>query len=757
VLGILAVVVWAGFRVWGARGPTEAKFVASPACQACHTREFEGWNGSQHDRAMQHARDGAVLGDFGNATFTYGSVTSTFFRRGGKYFVRTDASDGTIRDFEVRYTFGVEPLQQYLIELSNGHVQALSVAWDSRPREQGGKRWFHLYPGQSIDHTDELHWTGRQMNWNFMCADCHSTNVQKGYDAQRDRFQTTWSEISVGCEACHGPGSRHVDWAESPRLLRALLWRDDGLAVRLTERKGVHWSVDPASGHPVRSEPRKSDREVQLCAQCHSRRTEVAEGYVADGASFDDHYVLDLLTSGPYYADGQQRDEVYIHGSFLQSRMFHAGVTCSDCHDPHSQKLRAPGNQLCAQCHTATKYDTRAHTIHPAGSQGAQCVDCHMPATTYMQVDARRDHSIRVPRPDQSVALGVPNACNRCHTDRTAEWAARQLRLSYGHDPSGFQRFAEAFHADDVHTPDAETALTRVSSDATQPAIVRASALARLAVRPGPRALDAARAALGDPEAIVRRAALVTLEALPQQDRIVVVSPLLRDRARTVRLQAAWLLAPVSASLTQEDEREAFAKAAEEFIAGERLNADRPENRIRLGIFLAQLGRGAEAAAEYRAAIRLTPKLAPPYVNLADLLGAAGREADAERTLREGLAAIPDDPELHHALGLSLARSGRLKEAVAELQRAASLGPDRADLVYAYAVGLNSAGGAAEAIRVLEAASPRFPRDRDILFALATFHRDAGDTGAAIRYARRLLEAFPGDPDALGLLQSLGQ
>jgi tetratricopeptide (TPR) repeat protein len=380
-----------------------------------------------------------------------------------------------------------------------------------------------------------------------------------------------------------------------------------------------------------------------------------------------------------------------------------------------------------------------------------------MPETTYMQIDPRRDHSIRVPRPDQTVTLGVPNACNACHTDRSATWAAQQVRSRWGHDPQGFQRFAAAFAADDSARAGAPAALVEIAQDATEPAFVRASALARLARHGGSAERETARLSLDDPDPMVRRAALLALEQTPPQERVAVAAPLLLDSSRIVRLQAAWMLAPVATGLVSEEEREAFAGAAEEFVASQRYNADRPENRITLGNFFAQMGRVAEAAAEYRAAIHLAPRLAAAYVNLADLMRTAGQEAEAERTLREGLTAAPSDADLHHALGLSLARSGRLADAVAELGRAASLAPDRPDLTYAYAVGLHSAGQVREAIGTLETALARHPGDRDLLFALATFHRDAGEIDAAIRYAERLAEVAPGDPQASELLRSLRQ
>jgi tetratricopeptide (TPR) repeat protein len=729
-----------------ARAP-RAEYVGAGACRECHAAEYRAWETSHHRLAMQPAGASSVLGDFSGARFTYGGITSIFSARDGRYFVRTDAADGAMRDFDVKYTFGVDPLQQYLIELPGGRLQALSVAWDARPKDEGGQRWLHLYPGDGVDHTDELHWTGRQQNWNFMCADCHSTGVRKGYDAVADRFRTEWSELNVGCEACHGPGSRHVEWGRMETRAS-----DNGLTVALTERKGVIWSIDPQGLVPKRTSPRTTNAEIEVCAPCHSRREQLAEGY-STGAPLDDFYAVSPMTPGLYYPDGQQREEVYTHGSFLQSRMAHAGVTCSDCHDPHSGRTRAEGNLLCGACHAPTKYDAATHHFHRAGTAAASCVACHMPETTYMLVDRRRDHSIRVPRPDRTASMGVPNACNGCHTDRSAAWAAAAIRSRTGRPPGGFQTFADAFHRAETGDPAAADDLRRIADDRAQPPIVRASALARLAAVPGRTALDAASRHSADGDPLVRRAAVTVFEALPLETRAA-VAPLLRDPVRSVRLQAAWVLAPVAARLTGADDDLAFARAAEEFIASRRYRADRPEDRTTLGTFFAHLERSDDAMAEYRGAIRLSPRYTPAYVNLSDLQREAGREPEAERTLRDGLAAVPNDATLHHALGLSLARSGRQAEAVAALKRAAELS-DEPRLSYAYAVALHSAGRGPEAIAALERARVSHPRDRDLLFALATFHRDAGRTSRALEYAEQLQRYYPDDPEAAALARSL--
>ncbi len=424
---------------------------------------------------MAVATDSSVLANFNNTKVATGGVAESFYRRDGKFFVHTNGPDGRPGDFAISYTFGVAPLQQYLVALSKGRLQALTTAWDSRSVAAGGQHWFSLYP-ESRSSDDELHWTRPAQNWNYMCADCHSTNVRKNYDAVADSFSTTWSEIAVGCEACHGPGSRHLEWA----VKRSSRDSTMGLTVQLDERHRVTWVANAASGIAVRSHPRTSDRELQVCAQCHSRRRQIAEGYVA-GRPYYDHYRPAMLTSPLYYADGQQRGEVYEWGSFLQSRMNAHGVTCSDCHEPHSGELRAPGAAVCATCHSPAKYDAPAHQHHQAAA-GVTCLSCHMPAATYMKVDSRRDHSFRVPRPDLSVALGTPNACASCHADRGAQWAASQITAWRSGDTSaiGFQRFATAFAAADAGKADARQLLGTVAGDTTQPAIARATALAEL-------------------------------------------------------------------------------------------------------------------------------------------------------------------------------------------------------------------------------------------------------------------------------------
>jgi tetratricopeptide (TPR) repeat protein len=758
-LVLLAAAALVGWPYFGPRPPAQpaAAFVGAQTCAGCHPQEHERWMGSDHARAMQVANETTVLGDFADRRFAYGAVTSTFFRRDGRFMVRTDGPDGKLTDFEIKYTFGVRPLQQYLIELPGGRLQALSIAWDARSRESGGQRWFHLYPNERIDFRDELHWTRRQQTWNYMCADCHSTNLRKNYDAAAERYATTWAEINVACEACHGPGSRHVAWAGAGGPGRTYDRKDaKGLTVVLRERRDAQWTIDPGSGNAKRNVPRTTAIELGVCAQCHARRSQISSDYAA-GRPFLDHYVPALITGPLYWPDGQQRDEVYSWGSFLESRMHAAGVTCSDCHEPHSQKLRAPGNQVCAQCHAPTRYDVDTHHFHRPGGQGAACAGCHMPTTRYMIIDPRHDHSLRVPRPDRSVALGVPDACTRCHADRKPDWAAAKVQTWYGRNAGGYPRFAAAFHAAETGVGAAGTQLAAILRDVSEPAIVRASALARMPrdLNRSPGAVDAVKHAVADADPLVRRAAVAALESLPPDQRIAPAVPLLNDPVRLVRMETARVLAPVTPDALSQDARTAYERAAADYVAAQRTNADRPESLTNLGTFFAARRRVADAERELRAAIALDRMFVPAYVNLADLYRAERREPDVRRVLEEGLKAVPDDASLHYAIGLALVRAQRTAEALTHLERAVTRAPDSPRFVYTYAVGLNSAGRPREAIAVLEKALQRHPNDRDLLFALSSFNRDQGAMDRALRYAEQLATRYPEDAEAQRLLAQL--
>lgn len=696
-VAIAAAVMWTRQRQHGplpsaVPAPAPA-YAGSRTCATCHPSEASAWRSSQHAAAMAEATPDTVLGRFDGAAFRHSGVTSTFFRRDGRFFVRTDGPDGALADFPIDYTFGVFPLQQYLIRLPGGRWQALGIAWDARPAAAGGQRWFHLYPRETLKAGDPLHWTGLQQNWNFMCADCHSTNVRKGYDASRREYRTTWSEISVGCEACHGPGSMHVDSAKTV----AAGARPAALPARFDPRP-----------FPIATRSGAIDGEIEVCARCHARRSQLTDLAKA-GDPLENGFRPVLLEPGLFYSDGQQREEVYTYASFLQSRMYTKGVTCADCHDPHSGRTRFEGNALCTRCHVAATYDAPAHHFHRAATTGSLCVSCHMPATTYMQIDPRRDHSFKVPRPGQPDA---PNACTMaCHSTRSAAWAAAEIAR---HRPtpvvSGFSRtvpgLAPAGQGTTNRTTDGRT--TGASAAPIDTPIVRATELAR-ADPASPGFVARVAAALGDSNPMVRRAALAALSRADAAIRLQLAPPLLKDPIRTVRTEAVLCLLDLADRSLSGQARAGFDAAFDEFLAEHRFNADRPESQTALGTAWLTRGRADLAIPALEEAIRLDPTFVPAYVNLADAQQTAGNESAVERVLRDGLRAAPGTAALHHALGLALVRQKRMPEAMTALAEAARREPETVRFTYTYIVALYDTGKRADALALLRAARRRHP------------------------------------------------
>ena len=749
----LASAVCAACDVGPTPDATVAEYVGRIACSTCHVEQDQAWTGSHHDRAMQEPTEATVLGDFDNTTFEQLGVVSTFFKRDSTFFVETEGPTGALEAYEVAYTFGVEPLQQYLIEFPGGRYQALGIAWDSRPEAEGGQRWFHLYPDERVTPNDALHWTGREQNWNYQCAECHSTNVRKNFDLPSKSYATTWSEIDVSCEACHGPGSQHVALAK--RVAADRESPPDSWAVALAVGEGGQWVRAADQQTAQRTEARAAADQVETCAHCHSRRSTIAEGRTA-GTPFLDSDRPALMREGVYHPDGQILGEVYVYGSFIQSKMYRAGVTCTNCHDPHTLALRAPGNAVCSQCHAPAVFDAPSHDYHPLQAAGPACVDCHMPERTFMGVDPRRDHSLRIPRPDLTLVTGAPNACTACHRDQPAIWAANAVAAWYGSPADSVPHFSRAFHAAWEGGANAGGMLERVVRDRSESGFVRASALSALAPHLGaPGRLATVEVGIEDADPLVRLGALEALASSAPDVRLRLAYRLLSDPTRAIRIEAARLLASVPAEgLPGGAQDTLLAEGLTEYIDAQMVNADHPSAHLNLGQLWAQRGDAARSEVAAREALALDSMSVPAYTNLADLLRAQGRDSDVEEVLSEGLRHVPDDPALLHAMGLLRVREGLVAEAIPMLQRAAAGAPEVARFSYVLGVAFNSTGDE-RAIGVLESALELHPTDIDILQALAVFHRDSGRIANALTYAERLAGLMPSDPGVQGLVAQL--
>jgi len=709
-----------------------AGFVGSDKCKDCHRIAYDKWKGSHHDKSMDTATEDTILGDFNNAVFEIHGVASRFYRKDDKFFVHTQGPEGRMGDFEITHNFGYYPLQQYLVPFAGGRLQCLPIAWDVNQ-----KKWYHLYPDQPLDPQDWLYWTNAGQNWNGMCAECHSTNLKKNYDPQSETYRTTWSEIDVSCEACHGPGSVHVAWAQMPDMARP-------------ETENYELLVKTADMTPL--------QQVELCAPCHARRSSLQDN-AHTSLNFLDGFVPQLLSEGLYFADGQILEEVYVYGSFLQSKMFHRDVHCSDCHDVHNIKRIKNGNQLCLQCHRADIYDTKNHHFHKKKGErgepikdgtgtilfdvgtGAQCEQCHMPGRYYMGIDYRPDHSFRVPRPDLSQNIGVPNACNRCHIDKTDQWSVDKIIKWYGQKHKS--HYGTILYAGRGGLPEADKDLIRLADDRLFPAIVRATALSLLSRYPGQQSIDALERSLSDEQALVRHSAVRHLVSPDPDKHLQLVAPLLYDPVKAVRIEAARSLAEIPPEKMSGATKKVHQSVLDEYRRAMEYTADFASSRHNLAILYSSLGQLEAAERNYKKAIEIDGLFYPAKVNLAMLYNQEGRNTEAEKLLRQVVEAHPALHEVKYSLGLLLAEEKKYEEAAKYLAAATRGMPERARVHYNLGLLLAHLQRDRQAEMALLRALEIEPGNMNFLYALAEFYLKRSRMTEAKLIAEQMIAKHP--------------
>ena len=729
----------------GGSGPAVSKTDAAPTppevCRDCHVREFEAWRRSDHFQSMRAAEEEAVLGDFSDVRVTFHGIESRFFRTGDEYRVETVGASSERGVFDVRYTFGWRPLQQYLLDAGDSRLQAFDVAWDDRAVAQGGQRWFHLQPDEAIAPGHPFFWTGHAMHWGSQCAACHSTNVTKSPGAS-GRVDTTFAAANVTCAACHGDAAAHLGHAADGTTGSVPhAGFEDGPAPPIA------WHLAPGARIATPDKAGYS-REIDQCGGCHALRMPLTAD--AQGKPFHDAYRIELLGDVHYFPDGQIREEVFVLGSFLQSRMYARGVTCGNCHDPHSGNLVVEGNGVCAQCHRTASYDVPAHHHHAAGTPGSACIDCHMPARTYMGVDPRRDHAFPIPRPSLSAELGVPNACTGCHEGRSDAWAQNKLRdwgfAEKDHWAHMFQRLRRG-------DPAAADALLALVAGDTPP-MVKAGLLAQAATLPSHRTRTILELGLGDSEPLVRRGAVAGAQGQPPAERWHLLAPHMNDPVASVRFETAVALADIAPALPAK----ALAATRDLFAEQRRLlapTADLAETQRMLGNLEDRLGKPAAARVAFGRALTIDPTSVPALIDYADFLQREGQEREAGELLARAISVAPDSPVANVAYGLHLVRAGRRREALAPLAKAAATPDASARFLYIHAVAQHSLGQHAAALETLRAGIERWSWDPHLLSTLVIYLDDP-QSPETQRHLATLAEVGPDLPHVRALLDRYG-
>jgi predicted CXXCH cytochrome family protein len=709
--------------------PTPPTFVDEQQCAGCHSAQVKDWQGSHHQLAMQAADEQSVLGDFNGAVFKGEKDQTRFFRKGSEFWVNSVDGDGSAKNFKVAYAFGVAPLQQYLLEAPGGRLQALGVAWDTEQH-----RWFHIYPGQGVDFKDPLHWSKPGQNANFMCVECHTTGFKRNFDAINNSFNSQWNGLGVGCQACHGPASNHLLWGAQGQPAG-----DRGFDINLS----------------------KADNrtEVDTCARCHARRAPLGDDQ-QPGKPLMDAYLPSALTRELYELDGKIKGEVFEHGSFVQSKMFAKGVRCSNCHEPHSTQLKAPGNGVCLQCHNpagitavpgvdgaglkAKNYDSPEHHHHQPGQPGSQCVDCHMPGKLFMVNDLRHDHSFSLPNPALVNRIGGTDACLGCHLNLPAEQVISQFKAWYGEPDNATSRYALHLWQARTAQPGAAAAVFSELDNHLLAAIRQATLLAELPSYPSQQALTATSKALHDPAPQVREAAVkVIVTLLAPEQRVEILGPLLRDPILAVRIASAHaLLGNANLGSFQP----AFTQAISEYERVQLSLQERAEANLNLAMLYQATGRPERVEPYLRTAIARDPDFLPALVTLAQWLDSRGRGQEADALLAAKLQQSPDTALLHFTQGLALVRRGQAEPALKALREANRLEPANARYAYVLALSLQDRRDLAGARRLLQGTLQAHPENREVRLALIAQLRDEGDVGQMKALIEGLKAINPGDP-----------
>jgi tetratricopeptide (TPR) repeat protein len=704
-------------------------YVGSNQCQSCHAKEYANFAGSDHAHAMDTALPRSVKGDFNNSQFIYYGDTARFYQKGGQYYVHTKDATGIPTEFKVSFTFGWKPLQQYLVQFPDGRVQTLPYCWDTRPKENGGQRWFHIYGKDKVLPGDELFWTGINQNWNNMCADCHTTNYAKKFDITSNTFHSTWGEGNVSCESCHGPASGHLAWTGKKPVSDSL----KGFAFNLAGEH-LNWTMNAEKGIAFPDKKIQKTAQIETCARCHSRATRITDVY-NHGQSFLQSHIPSTVSTVNYHIDGQIREEDYEYGSFLQSKMYANGVTCVNCHDAHSMKLKLPGNETCNTCHSPAKFNVEAHTHHPENSVGASCANCHMPVSTYMGVDDRRDHSIRIPRPDLSLTIGTPNACNKCHTDKPVSWTAKAFSEWYGDKLPKAKTYGEHLYTISKNGEGSEDSWKTLMASPDFPAIIKATVLEQYTSYLSPANISERKNNLQSADPNLRLNAIRSVAAFPAEEALALVKPMLNDPVLSVRTEVINVLAPQYAALDAVTQQR-FDQVMSEYLSIQRSMSDRPEGYLNQGIVFASTGRAQEAEQIYQLGLKRFPKFIALYANLADLFRAMGNDAGALELLQKGLLLEPGNGTLHYSLAMWYFRNKDQKNGMAELEKAVVSNPADPGFTYTKAIALHSTGESGKAVQWLEKFRIKYGNQPQILEGLIALNQDLKQPDQVAKYLK---------------------
>lgn len=706
-------------------------FVGSERCAQCHEEENIQWQQSHHSKSMMLPSAENVLGDFNNQKVTFKEVTTYFTQTEKGYYINTQNTEKQQQTYKVEFTFGYTPLQQYLIDIGDGKLQAFDIAWDSRSSTEGGQRWFKLLHNEDTSTESPLHWSKQLQNWNSRCAECHSTSLNKGFNPVSRRYETTFTEVNVTCESCHGAGQNHVSSVTTGEYKKR---SNTGFNTALKQTREFNFEGDSPIAKPRGDH---TSAQINACGGCHSRRQVIGE--INPSNNYHDQYSLRLLDDPLYYADGQIQEEVFVLGSFLQSKMHKSGVTCTNCHNAHSGEVKAQDNSLCTQCHLTSKYNIEQHTHHKTDSPGAACVNCHMPATTYMQVDDRRDHSFSIPAPQHSAKLKTPNACNSCHKAQSSEWTAKAIENWGESTPDDFGRINSKARKADVLTL---RSIASFIEDDRHSDLRRATLLLLTGNMPSKLTVEIIQKQLSSDSELIRRAAVKASRVIPLQYRWILLKPLITDPSASVRYAIASQLAGYPQYVEGLDYK-ILSTLFREYEQQLLLSQDMPAGQASIAIYALANGNSERALSALNRALEIEPDFAPALLNLADLYQRMGDDVKTKEILERAIKAAPYSAAIQYSYGLYWVRQKKIVHSLPYLKAATKQEGRTSRYFYAYAVALENVGNINDAIVVLKQANDEWPNQYELLLTLIRYLEKTGRRSESQLYLSRLSAIAP--------------
>jgi predicted CXXCH cytochrome family protein len=695
-------------------------------CKSCHENVYTKWQQSDHAKSMDIADKDSVLGDFSGVAIQHYSQRVVFFIKDAAYYADLSEAGSTSR-YQLKFTFGHYPLQQYLVEKSGGRLQVFPFAWDARPVFEGGQRWFPNYAQEDVQTNDRLHWQQALQNWNGMCADCHSDGFKRHYSAKSDSFASHWDNINVGCQSCHSETpdhvknkpsaagiNKHIEAKQSTALNDNIVLAFNGRQTIGQWIRGEHENVAHWQGEE------RDNQFMENCFACHSLRSPLTDG-IDTRSAFLDQFSPSLIVPSLYHVDGQIKAEVYVYGSFLQSKMFAAGVNCLDCHDSHTIQVKTPGNALCSQCHNAKVYQQPTHTRHQADSEGGQCVNCHMPQTTYMGVDKRRDHSFTIPRPDLSIKYATPNACNQCHQDQSLQWSVNALEKWFG-QPEGLSAAEQGFRELLQGGSLSQKQHIALINDKTLSVIKRASALALLGNSVPELSDKLIKPWVNSDQPLLRLASAKIGYLLPVNERLKSFTQLLGDKYKAIRVAAANQLLDVGLH-----NNPAFTQAFKELVSSNEMNQWRGEGSLNQSLIHMRLRENDQAIAVLLHGIKVDPYFEPNYVNLAEIYRVSAKPELELGIIQQALQAVPDSALFHYNYGMWFIRQQQKGNAVIEFRQATTLAPNNEQFAYMYFLGLDANGDTLQALRELKSALKHYNNNAQLIQLGLSFAQKLND------------------------------